>query len=52
VTEPVEEPVRETARGQDEATPARVLFGVALTVWLAAGVLIAALLLLWWFLAR
>ena len=48
----MEDPVKETARGRDEATPARVLFGVAMTVWLAAGVFIAALLFLWWFLAR
>jgi hypothetical protein len=46
------DPIKETARGRDEATPARVLFGVALTVWAAAGVLMAALLLLWWLLAR
>ena len=48
----MEDPVKETARGRDEATPARALLGVALTVWLVAGVFIAALLFLWWFLAR
>jgi hypothetical protein len=52
VSEPVEERVRETARGQDEATPARALGGVTLTVGVVAGILIAALVLLWWFLAR
>ncbi len=46
------DPVKRTARGRDEATPARALFGVALTVWAASGVLIAVLLALWWFLAR
>jgi hypothetical protein len=48
----MEDPVKETARGQDEATPARALFGVAVTVWGVAGVFIAVLLLLWWLLAR
>ena len=48
----MEDPVKETARGQDEATPARALFGVAIAVWGAAAVFIAALVLLWWFLAR
>ena len=47
-----EDPVRETARGQDEATPARTLFGVTATVGIVAGILIAALVLLWWWLAR
>ena len=48
----MEDPVKETARGRDDATPARALFGVAVTVWAIAAVFIAALLLLWWFLAR
>lgn len=52
MTEPVEREVRKTARGRDEGTPARVLFGVALTVWLVAAVLIAVLLLVWWLIAR
>jgi hypothetical protein len=41
MTEPVEEQIRKTAEGEDEATPARVLFGVALSVWLAAALLVA-----------
>ncbi len=52
MTEPVEEPIRETARGQDEATPARALTGVHLVVGVVAGLLIAALTFLWWYLAR
>ena len=52
MTEPVEKEIRKTARGRDEATPARALLGVALTVWLAAGVLAAVLLLVWWLIAR
>ena len=41
MTEPVKDQIRKTAEGEDEATPARALFGVALTVWLAAAVLLA-----------
>jgi hypothetical protein len=41
MTEPVEEQIRKTSEGEDEATPARVLFGVALSVWLAAALLFA-----------
>jgi hypothetical protein len=41
MTEPVKEEIRKTAEGEDEATPARVLFGVALSVWFAAAVLLA-----------
>ena len=52
MTEKIEEPVRETARGDDEATPARALAGVHIVVGLAAGLLIAALTFLWWYLAR
>jgi disulfide bond formation protein DsbB len=52
MTEPAEREVRKTARGRDEATPARVLFGVALTVWAAAAVFAAVLLLVWWLVAR
>jgi hypothetical protein len=40
MTEPLKDEVRKTAEGSDEATPARVLFGVALSVWLAAAVLL------------
>ena len=40
MTEPLKDEVRKTAEGEDEATPARVLFGVALSVWLAAAVLV------------
>jgi hypothetical protein len=41
MTEPLKDEVRKTAEGEDEATPARVLFGVALSVWLAAAALVA-----------
>jgi hypothetical protein len=40
MTEPLKDEVRKTAEGSDEATPARVLFGVAVSVWLAAAVLL------------
>ena len=40
MTEPRKDEVRTTAEGKDEATPARVLFGVALSVWLAAAVIL------------
>ena len=41
------EPIRETARGQDEATPARALTGVTLVVGVVAAVVIAVALILW-----
>ena len=51
MTEPVrdrvEEPVRSTARGHDDATPARALTGVALVIAVVAGILIVALLIIW-----
>jgi hypothetical protein len=40
MTEPLKDEIRTTAEGEDEATPARVLFGVALSVWLAAAVIL------------
>jgi len=43
---PVTEPIRETARGRDDATPARALAGVTLTIGIVVAVLIAALLIL------
>jgi hypothetical protein len=52
MTEPLKDEIRKTAEGEDAATPARLLFGVALTVWLAAGILSAVLLLVWWLIAR
>ena len=42
------EPIRETARGRDDATPARALAGVTLTIGIVVAVLIAALLILWY----
>lgn len=42
------DPVRETARGRDDATPVRALTGVALLVGVVATVLIVALLILWY----
>jgi|RhiMetdeSRZDD1v2_1073273.scaffolds.fasta_scaffold274117_3 hypothetical protein len=41
------EPIRDTARGQDEATPARALTGVTLVVGVVAAVVIAVALILW-----
>ena len=41
MTEPVKDEIRKTSEGRDEATPARALFGVALSLWLAAAVLVA-----------
>lgn len=52
MTEPINEEIRKAAEGEDAATPARLLFGVALTVWLATAVLTAALLLVYWLVAR
>jgi hypothetical protein len=52
MTEPIKEEIRKTAEGSDEATPARLLFGVALTVWAGAAVLIAVLLLVSWLVTR
>ena len=42
------EPIRETARGRDDATPARALAGVTLTIGVVVAVLIAALMILWY----
>ena len=52
MTEPIKEEVRKTAEGKDAATPARLLFGVAITVWVAAGVLTVVLFLIYWLIAR
>jgi hypothetical protein len=52
MSEQIEEQVQKAARGEDAATPARVLTGVTLVVGLVAGILIAALVFLWWYLAR
>ena len=43
---------RRTAEGRDQATPFFVLGGVTLTVAVVAGILITALVILWWVLAR
>jgi hypothetical protein len=42
------DPVRDTARGRDDATPARALSGVTLFIGIVAGVLIVALLIVWY----
>jgi hypothetical protein len=42
------DPVRDTARGRDDATPARALSGVTLVIGVVAAVLIIALLILWY----
>jgi hypothetical protein len=47
MTEPVKEQIRRTSEGRDEATPARALFGVAVTVWLAAALLFAVALVVY-----
>ena len=62
MTEPIKEKVeptdtppdlaRRTAEGKDQATPFLALTGVTLTVAIAAGALIAVLLLVWWLIAR
>jgi len=44
------DPVRDTARGRDDATPARALAGVTLLIGVVAGVLIVALLIVWYLL--
>jgi hypothetical protein len=43
-----EDPLKETARGRDDATPVRALTGVTLVIAVVAGVLIVALLILWY----
>ena len=52
MTEPIKEEIRKADEGRDAATPARLLFGVALTVWLAAAVLTAVLALVYWLVIR
>jgi hypothetical protein len=47
-TDPVRDSVSDTARGRDDATPARALTGVTLFIGVVAGVLIVALLILWY----
>ena len=42
------DPLRETARGRDDATPARALAGVTLLIGVVAVVLIVALLIVWY----
>jgi len=42
------EPLKKTARGRDEATPARLLSGVTLVVGAVAGTLIVVLLIVWY----
>ena len=42
------EPIKDTARGRDAATPARALTGVTLVIGATAGLLIIALLIVWY----
>jgi hypothetical protein len=42
------DPVRETAHGHDDATPARALAGVTVLIGVVALVLIVALLIVWY----
>ena len=44
------DPVRDTARVRDDGTPARALAGVTLLIGVVAGVLIVALLIVWYLL--
>ncbi len=52
MTEPIKEQAREVARGEDEKTPWLALGGVTATIAVVAGILIAVVLFLWWYLAR
>lgn len=52
MTAPIKEEIKKAEEGRDAATPARLLFGVAITVWLAAAVLTAVLALVYWLIAR
>lgn len=52
MTEPIKDEIRKLDEGRDESTPARLLFGVALTVWIAAGILTAVLALVYWLVVR
>ena len=42
------EPVKKAARGRSEDTPARALTGVTLVIGVVAGILIVALLIVWY----
>jgi uncharacterized membrane protein len=42
------DPVRETARGQDDATPVRALTGVTIVIGVVVAVLVVALLIVWY----
>ena len=42
------EPVKETARGRADDTPARALTGVTVVIGAVAGLLIVALLIVWY----
>jgi hypothetical protein len=42
------DPLTDTARGHDDATPARALTGVTLVIGVVAAVLIVALLIVWY----
>ena len=52
MTEPIKEQVDEIARGEDETTPFKLFAAMHVVVGLGAGVLIAAVTFLWWYLAR
>jgi len=42
------DPLTDTARGRDDATPARALTGVTLVISVVAALLIVALLIVWY----
>ena len=52
MTEPLKKQVDEIARGEDETTPLKLFAATHIVVGLAVGIVIAAMTLLWWFLAR
>ena len=45
---PLEREPREAARGRSERTPFLIIGGVAGTIAVVAGIIVAILLLLWW----
>ena len=42
------DPIRETARGQDDATPVRALAGVTVVIGVVVALLVVALLIVWY----
>jgi uncharacterized membrane protein len=42
------DPIRDTARGRDDATPVRALTGVTVVIGVVVAVLVVALLIVWY----